>query len=307
MAHSVNRHSFALTHRVLANQLAGTFAGELLRELALYVYQYPRRKYPTLDEDAAGEFFLFVESKLPRLLARFRHSGKPFEHYLNSVLSWQLKSFLLRRRKGEIAWQMGVSSPQWCEGASGHSEPGDLEGKPDAGAPSPPTSDSGVAGVPTAPNARRLLFALLKAGDSLSPDAAKLTLSEIGCSLRWFDQLVRRLRTKRAKAYQRLARLRRRRNRAFAALALCEEAQRTEHLQSARRHLGDRITRLRATLRTAQEEMAKVRLAPTNREIGAALGIPKGTVDTGLFWLKRQSADRYPAGRAPHPGEQQPA
>jgi DNA-directed RNA polymerase specialized sigma24 family protein len=30
--------------------------------------------------------------------------------------------------------------------------------------------------------------------------------------------------------------------------------------------------------------------APTNREIAAALGIPKGTVDSGLIWIKRKLA-----------------
>ena len=161
--------------------------------------------------------------------------------------------------------------------------------------------------MPTDADARRLLFALLKAGDRLPPEATAAALAEIQCCRLWFDRVAATLRDKRAGAHARLERLRRRRNRAFATLAICEEAMRTEHARARHQRLEERIVKLRMTLRTAQEEMAKVRLAPTNREIGAALGVPKGTVDTGLFWLKRQSAHRYAAAGAPDPSEPQPA
>ena len=73
------------------------------------MYQYRSRKHPSLDEDAGGDFFLFVESKLPRLLVRFCDCGMPFEHCLNSVLGLQLKSFLLRWQRGDMDRQFGVS------------------------------------------------------------------------------------------------------------------------------------------------------------------------------------------------------
>ena len=38
------------------------------------------------------------------------------------------------------------------------------------------------------------------------------------------------------------------------------------------------------------EHMSRVGIAPTNREIAEALGIPKGTVDSGLFFLKKKLA-----------------
>jgi hypothetical protein len=41
------------------------------------------------------------------------------------------------------------------------------------------------------------------------------------------------------------------------------------------------------------DHMSRVALAPTNREIGRVLGVPKGTVDSGLFWLKRKLASVY--------------
>jgi DNA-directed RNA polymerase specialized sigma24 family protein len=34
------------------------------------------------------------------------------------------------------------------------------------------------------------------------------------------------------------------------------------------------------------DEIAHVRLCPTHRDIADVLGIPKGTVDSGLYYLK---------------------
>jgi len=158
----------SLTNRVLAFQRDGRGAAAIRRELSLYVYRYPLRKYPTLEEDAAGDFFLFCEPKLERLVDRFRDCGKPFEHYLNSVLCWQLKSFLARRRRVESGWQVGLHSPIWCDGHPGYSmqvetrNPSTRRHARIAGCrhTNAATANTGPATV----HAKRLLFALLKSG-----------------------------------------------------------------------------------------------------------------------------------------------
>ena len=48
---------------------------------------------------------------------------------------------------------------------------------------------------------------------------------------------------------------------------------------------------------TAMARMARVRRDPTNREVARVLGVPKGTVDCGLFWLKRRLAPGYDPDR----------
>jgi DNA-directed RNA polymerase specialized sigma24 family protein len=40
----------------------------------------------------------------------------------------------------------------------------------------------------------------------------------------------------------------------------------------------------------AMTRMSRVAVAPTNREIAESLGVPKGTVDSGLCMLKRKLA-----------------
>ena len=49
----------------------------------------------------------------------------------------------------------------------------------------------------------------------------------------------------------------------------------------------------RRRMRGAMDRMARVGLSPTNKEISRILGVPKGTVDSGLYWLKKKLAQVY--------------
>ncbi|MFI5368672.1 MAG: hypothetical protein ACHQ1F_06630, partial [Spirochaetia bacterium] len=51
--------------------------------------------------------------------------------------------------------------------------------------------------------------------------------------------------------------------------------------------------KVRKRMRAAMSRMARVKLAPTNLEIARVVGVPKGTVDSGLYWLKRKLASVY--------------
>ena len=41
-------------------------------------------------------------------------------------------------------------------------------------------------------------------------------------------------------------------------------------------------------MREAVQRMSRVGIAPTNREIAEVLGVPKGTVDSGSFLLRKK-------------------
>ena len=48
------------------------------------------------------------------------------------------------------------------------------------------------------------------------------------------------------------------------------------------------MRKARRALCRSQRRIAAVRLTPSNREIAAALGLPKGTIDTALYSLRRR-------------------
>ena len=46
-------------------------------------------------------------------------------------------------------------------------------------------------------------------------------------------------------------------------------------------------------MQSTAARMASVGISPTNLEIARILSIPKGTVDSGLYWLKKKLALVY--------------
>ena len=320
-------HHPGWSERVLTFQRTGAGRRALLDELATYTYHYPRRKLPTLDEDAPGEFYLLCHAKLELLIVRYRDHGKPFEHYLNSVLSWQLRSFLAKRRDSEHAWQTALCSRLWDEP--------ELAAQPAATAPAamrrprcaatnvrpfpgvaaaPGSGDGGGQGPaqplpPTAPKTarRRLLFGVLKIGHRLEERQLAAAAQALGCELPRLRSLIEQLRRARAAPLRRLHLLRARRNRSFAKLQLWSAAAHRDVDGARRAQAASRAAYHRRAVATAQAELSRVRMAPTNREIAAVLGIPKGTVDTGLYWLHRQTFEDYAQAYGVGAGEQQSA
>ena len=304
------------SERVLAFQRTGEGRRALMEELGTYAYRYPRRKMPGLDEDAGGEFYLFCHAKLEQIVVRFRDCGKPFERYLNSVLSWQLRSFLAKRRQAEHAWQTTLRSPLWDDPDAAAETPAtDVRGAAPANVtpfPSPPAPPAPPAAAPkgakrAAVARRRILYGVLKTGHRLDQRQLAAAAQATGCELPRLRSLIEHLRRGRAGAYQRLELQRSRRNHAFARLQLWSGAAHRETDGKFRAQAAARAARCRRSVEAAQSELARVRVAPTNRAIAAVLGIPKGTVDTGLYWLRRQRTADYAWADGAGAGERQSA
>jgi len=84
-----------------------------------------------------------------------------------------------------------------------------------------------------------------------------------------------------------------RRNTAFAAIRLLETELKDEVDPGKRADAEEALVRMRKRMHSAMQRMSRVGLSPTNLEISKVLGVPKGTVDSGLYWLKRKLSPVY--------------
>jgi DNA-directed RNA polymerase specialized sigma24 family protein len=270
-----------LTEKVLHYQKTRLGLSDLMNDLAQKVYFYPRRRMGW-DEDACGEFYLFCYSRLVRLLDRFRDQGKPFESYLCSVLGWQLRNFARDRKRGERSWNVALRI-----------EP---ERTVTAAVDFPQGNDLGslaLSGecrrlIQTPADRRNFLFFVLKSTRNISPEKCPALAEMAGVPAHRLESLLAELRLGRAHRETRLDVLRRRRNAAFCQIRLLETELPAETDVGRRQELIARLQKAHKRMRGAMDRMARVGLAPTNREIACALGVPKGTVDSGLYWLKKK-------------------
>jgi RNA polymerase sigma factor (sigma-70 family) len=281
-----------LTEKVIAFQRSNGGLEELVTALAPRIYSYPRHKLG-LDEDACGDFYVYFQPRLLRLLARFKDQGKPFESYLCSVLSWQLKNFARERRRSERGWKAALR----LEAADQAGQCAEPEEEPETGPSTPGFPDEAelrLRGLLERECDRRnLLLLALKCLHSLTPERVGALCSLTGLSEDRLAGYVSSLRACTEPRQRRLRVFRERRNRAFSQARLLE-AEISEETDPARREcLRARLARTRRRMRTAIQRMSRVLVNPTNREIAEVMGIPKGTVDSGLYWLKRKLAPVY--------------
>ncbi len=265
-------------------QNTGLGLAEIMERLSRRIYEYPRSKAGS-GEDDCGEFYLFFYPRLLRMLARFRDQGKPFEWYFNSVLRWQYTVYCRWKRKTEQSWRAGRCPDFW--------EPPDFS---PSLLPAPALDARYARVIPIdrrglllkAADRRRILFLALKNARSLD-DSALASIGRLtGVQEEQLAALVEKLR---ADLYDREIRLHRlyvRRNRTFTRILLLQQQLSCEVETERKAELALKLAGLRSRLRSAQARIARVNLRPSNRQIAELLSVPKGTVDTSLFWLRNR-------------------
>jgi len=282
-----------LNEQVLRFQESGQGLRELLELLSARVYAYPRLRGSRCEDDA-GEFYLLCYPRLVRTLRRFREQGKPFEWYLQSVLRWQYLAFVRARRRRERQWASGS--------LAAFGEPPRLEAEPEPDAPGLCSQAAGLfrleekagGGLRRGERTRLLAWAL-KRVRSLSAAELEELARMAGVPSEELEQACARLRQALLPHERRLAMLAAGRTRAFASLCLLEQDLARETEPGRREALAARLARARRSLGRSQRCIASVRLAPSNRELAAVLGLPKGTVDTALYSLRHRRRDETEA------------
>jgi hypothetical protein len=276
----------SLTQKVLEYQRTHEGLPDIVRELAPRVYQFPRWKMG-YDEDACGDFYLFIHPRLIRLIGRFRDQGKPFESYLWAVLSWQLRNFARERRRGEHTWNTLLRLDPGTGVAA------DAQSADDCGLDAGRVAACFGRHIRSDADRRNFLFLSLKCSRMLDQDSAPVLAAVAGIATAELLAHAAVLRDMGASRERRMETFRCRRNRAYAQARLLEAELRNETDQERRDAMTATLSRVRRRMSTAMHRMARVGLAPTNLEIARVLAVPKGTVDSGLFWLKRKLSMVY--------------
>lgn len=278
----------SLNSLVAYYQNTGLGLAEILKRLSLRIYHYPLSKCRG-SEDDCGEFYLFFYPRLLRTLKKFQDRGKPFEWYFSSVLRWHYKEYCSQKRKEEIRWTVARDAVFW-----------ELpEPTTNSGRMTMRESSRGnvVAmdrwgGSREATYRRRVLFLALKNAHVLD-DAAISWISRLSGTKE--DNLVGMVEQLRANLYQRELRLHKlymRQNKIFTKILLLQRDLIWEVDPARKTEIVLSLSHLRARLRAQQRKIRGVKLRPSNREIAELLKIPKGTVDTSLFWFRKQLRER---------------
>jgi hypothetical protein len=281
----------ALTQSVVDYQ-QGKVPLEEVRNRVLVEAFYHLERYRRKGEDEVSEFLLLFHGKIEGLLGRFEFRGLPFRHFLLRTLKWQWSSFLVERSRRKrhdclVAESLVTETSEdfLAETATLRSSPLD---------PWTPT------------NQWRLILLALKAAPYLN-DGQLESISEYGgVELSWLQSCQRRLQTATDDRRARRERLALRRGEAFCRRLIAEDEARREVDPDRRREHESRASLYRRRLNRLSQQQKAISPVPTHRELANLLRMPKGSVDSGLYHLKKKLSSVYSSGDDDSAGDQQP-
>jgi len=276
-------------HDLVMAYKAGKIDGESVFErIATEVYASPSRFGFDGEDDAADALCRF-RRRIRSLPDRYQDMGAPFEAFLVTSLRFLART-MRRERKRERereyvcevceGWKAEAMTADF--GDSHEALPGPLPEPPPSSGRNEPTS------LELAAFRTRLVFLYLKCAWEADDEKTRRIAVATGVPEDWLAaalaQALRALEAERC----RHERLSRRRDRAWSRVCLLENRLRAEVEEEKRSRLQDSLARERRCLESAWRELRAFRPTVPNSIVARILGIPKGTVDSGLYYLKRR-------------------
>ncbi len=271
-----------LTHLVLVYQCKGIYRDILEEEINLHIYRFPGNGYELPEEDW-GDFFLSIQQRTDALINGFEYRGFSFYTYLNKTLQWHLKSFRSGlKRKQYDQWMLEKES---------------ILNFPDI-FESPVEQNSlkerilylvdtlGFSEKRRAVLTSRLFILILKNLLLMKESDYLECALALGYSVSDAMDIRILLLTYLEPRLKRREHFIIRRNKYYHKIS-CLEKQLKDHIDSELRDkLRERCLQLKMRKEKVNEHIRRINVLPTNSEISRVLKVPKGSVDSGLYYLR---------------------
>jgi hypothetical protein len=281
-----------LTLKVIDHQRTGSGFADLMRDIVEEVLNN-RETYGFGDREEACDVLAQYYPRLSSLVRRFSGDSRSFEPYLFSSLRFFRKSLECRQREEDVrAREIQTREARIEQGLEVDSDGSFVEAIPDFDRIVKTLTLQPRNGASLSSSRKRILFLGMKCAFSLS-DRHIIAIAELSGMPE--EHLRARLSFLRTMAEPRIARreyLGRLRDKLFASLCFYERKLHDELDEFKRERYQSMAARYRARLAKCRERLESVRLDPTNTEIALVCGVPKGTVDSGIFCFKHFNAPK---------------
>ncbi len=265
--------------------------GELDRadlESRIYIHitnNIHRFKLSSIREDERTEFLAWVYPRLSEAVKTFRNTGSSFDAYIHDRISWGILDF-----KIESAERMTAESAYWTERSCEVTcEPEEEYCRVEESAARKPDPAIVLS------NPKQVLALALKCCFFVSDDFCEKIAPSLKIDAKELRRKMERLRVVAAERA-----LRRRVLEERAATLYYRSVVLAARLASAPEDSKRRSTcelslnTTRKRLESVRSRISRIRLDATNREIAAELGVPKGTIDSGLYFLQKKRGTTSP-------------
>ncbi|MDR1316380.1 MAG: hypothetical protein LBK13_05855 [Spirochaetales bacterium] len=282
-----------MTKAIQRYKKTGMGLGAILQYIHTSAYAFAEQNRYCREDDCP-EFLLSFYHRIPGVLRRYKPSAADFEPYLRGCFIWHMKSYLAVRiqknRKEKIIYEESCAefAQQEEENWELHDQAPQPPAPPPASADESPDMDEAPAESPARfqPSLRLLLLAL-KCANDISDRLISLTAAQSGIHRAVVFHFVEIMRTIMGSRQRRIGRLIERRRRNYFRLQYFLELRRYCRDSFHAEELEKRIRRERKLCESVSRTLAATPKSPPHSDIAGILGIPKGTVDSGYFYMRR--------------------
>ncbi len=289
-----------LTEAVRAYQLQRKGKKDLLQKIYYFVYSYPVDKRMLAEEDAS-EFLIYFMPTIDYILKKFSFQGYPVEQYLIRCIRFRLKDF--KRNNKSKTYQQMIIEGNSINRIYQETEYNEICGEdpPAYSTISPSTKKSYF--VFDASNADssldshyrieadKLLYLVLLHALILPKKIIPL-LDEVFHAQLNFERpvsdMITDIRIKNTKRLKQLEKLELQRNELYTPIIKIEIEISNEQQVRQLRKLEEKLQSKKTVYNNVLQRIARFNMFTYHRQIAEVLKIPKGSVDSGLFYLREK-------------------
>lgn len=256
---------------------------DLQDTVSILIYSILRSRY-RLDTDERSDFFLQIYPEIPLFFHRFSYRGRPFQHYLLSLLKWQIRSYIAekraqRRRRLFFERESLWNGLYWEDRAAVHENPPALS----PGAESLFPMKEGRIQSPA--QQRRILLLTMRGSMQIQYHLAKRISIVTGYEYSWISDCMQQLQERVRIRSGRLNGLRNKRNKYYVRIYHIHVELLFAADPDKRKQLIEELAVYKSRMNQMVKEIRRISQMPTHADIADVLGIPKGSVDSGLYYL----------------------
>lgn len=273
-----------ITKLVLCYQKSGANLKECILEISKIVYSYPKRRHQW-DEDSCSDFYTYFFPRIKKSIRNFVYKTSPFESYLLSYLRFCIKSFLAFRNRNRFFCGINNAALLWHDEYSEDSFVCEHDYTvPNKAKQLLEVNNNGVISKESLKN--RLLFFLLKNASKLSETFKIKSCSIMDMNIDELNNLLDLFSPFIDKRKKRLEYLQDRRNRCLTKIYQLHFAKKKVLFTCQKKEIDSKVALYKSRMQKAVYAISKVNIDPTHKEIAEILNVPKGSVDSGIFYMK---------------------
>ncbi len=265
----------SITESIIRYQKTGDGFEEIVRRISIIIYNYPQKLHILTEEDQC-EFYLSFYNRIEGLIKNFTFKGIPFEKLLNQTLKWHVKTYLAKLKKNRRLVAINEQEAEIRVKELLNEDEIEIEND------NPPIVLKGAA------SRKRLLFLVLIDSHNITDSEMKSFSQMTGYDYDWLLHLKDTLNKKLFNRSERLLQLREKRNNIYFKLLYKQNSYNEEIEYEKKVIINNQIDQLKKRLDAVLLEISKVPSRPTHAEIADLLEIPKGTVDSGLYYFQKK-------------------